>query len=256
MLWVEDDFRTFVRHPGETSCFCDAHLEPFGEATGETLDRQTLVSRLIQPGPPDPIRVLWFDYTVDLQGEFGIGHQELYWDVFGPDPSLWSSTGNCTPRSPTAKRSCWQRATAPRIRKPQRAWIVAASRIRESPPKAKQNGSPCRSWPPSVPKLINNQILDSIWLGRTSRRFFLSLGHRLSDSCVSDIVASYPMSRNPDIQIREQRGPYGAPDAVAPFKMEVWRRLSPAERLARSWRMRDRLPNIGAVHDRKLFPKP
>jgi len=44
--------------------------------------------------------------------------------------------------------------------------------------------------------------------------------------------------------------------AVSPYKAEVWRRLSPRERLRRSWQMRARIRDLKAVHDRKLFPKP
>jgi hypothetical protein len=45
-------------------------------------------------------------------------------------------------------------------------------------------------------------------------------------------------------------------EAVSPYQADVWRRLTPRERLRRSWRMRSRLPDLKAVHDRKLFPKP
>jgi hypothetical protein len=45
-------------------------------------------------------------------------------------------------------------------------------------------------------------------------------------------------------------------EAVSPYKAEVWRRLTPSERLRRSWQMRSRIPDLKAVHDRKLFPKP
>ena len=45
-------------------------------------------------------------------------------------------------------------------------------------------------------------------------------------------------------------------EAHSPFKASVWRRLTPRERLRRSWAMRSRLPDARAVHDRKLFPKP
>ncbi|HEY5041450.1 MAG TPA: hypothetical protein VIK53_05550 [Verrucomicrobiae bacterium] len=45
-------------------------------------------------------------------------------------------------------------------------------------------------------------------------------------------------------------------EAVSPYKAEVWRHLTPRERLRRSWQMRSRLPDLKAVHDRKLFPKP
>ena len=45
-------------------------------------------------------------------------------------------------------------------------------------------------------------------------------------------------------------------EAQSPYKAAVWRKLTPGERLRRSWEMRSRLPNLRAVHDRKLFPKP
>ena len=45
-------------------------------------------------------------------------------------------------------------------------------------------------------------------------------------------------------------------EAVSPYKAEVWRHLTPRERLHRSWQMRSRIPDLKAVHDRKLFPKP
>jgi hypothetical protein len=45
-------------------------------------------------------------------------------------------------------------------------------------------------------------------------------------------------------------------ESVSPYKADVWRRLTPRERLRRSWQMRSRLPDLKAVHDRKLFPKP
>jgi hypothetical protein len=44
--------------------------------------------------------------------------------------------------------------------------------------------------------------------------------------------------------------------AQSPYKAEVWQKLTPRERLRRSWALRARLPDPVAVHDRKLFPKP
>jgi hypothetical protein len=44
--------------------------------------------------------------------------------------------------------------------------------------------------------------------------------------------------------------------ALEPFKSGEWRKLSPAERLRRSWRLRHRLIDPQATHDRKLFPAP
>ena len=45
-------------------------------------------------------------------------------------------------------------------------------------------------------------------------------------------------------------------ETQSPYKADEWRKLSPAERLRRSWQMRTRLVNPRAVHDRKLFPNP
>lgn len=48
----------------------------------------------------------------------------------------------------------------------------------------------------------------------------------------------------------------GATDALSPYVREVWEALTPGERLARSWALRSRIPDIQAWHDAKLFPKP
>jgi hypothetical protein len=45
-------------------------------------------------------------------------------------------------------------------------------------------------------------------------------------------------------------------EAVSPYKADVWRRLTPRERLRRSWQLRSQISDLKAVHDRKLFPKP
>ena len=45
-------------------------------------------------------------------------------------------------------------------------------------------------------------------------------------------------------------------EALSPYKTSVWERLTPGERLRRSWAMRRRLRDPRAVHDSKLFPKP
>jgi hypothetical protein len=45
-------------------------------------------------------------------------------------------------------------------------------------------------------------------------------------------------------------------DAASPYKTAVWPKLTPRERLRRAWAMRRRLPNLQAVHDRKLLPRP
>ncbi len=51
-------------------------------------------------------------------------------------------------------------------------------------------------------------------------------------------------------------GPMLLEEAQSPYKADVWRKLTPRERLRRSWELRCRLLDARAVHDRKLFPKP
>lgn len=64
------------------------------------------------------------------------------------------------------------------------------------------------------------------------------------------------VSSKHDYEARETRDVYFAEEVLSPFKRDAWLRLTPAERLARSWRLRSRLPDPQAVHDRKLLPKP
>ena len=60
--------------------------------------------------------------------------------------------------------------------------------------------------------------------------------------------------RNTDPEAAQAAG--NVNDAISPYKVEVWRGLSPRERLRRSWALRSRIPDLKAVHDRELFPKP
>ena len=64
------------------------------------------------------------------------------------------------------------------------------------------------------------------------------------------------METLPPSRVQEPGSVYGTDVVLSPFKRDAWLRLSPAERLDRSWRMRSRLPDPAAVHDRKLFPAP
>lgn len=51
---------------------------------------------------------------------------------------------------------------------------------------------------------------------------------------------------------RRFRAEAGRPDD--PY-VEMWRALTPAERLDRAWRLRTRLRNIRAIHDAKTYPQ-
>jgi len=66
------------------------------------------------------------------------------------------------------------------------------------------------------------------------------------------MAANYPNQPN----FEAATAPLQMAEAVSPYKADVWRRLTPGERLRRSWQMRSCLPDLKAVHDRKLFPKP
>ena len=68
-LWLEDDFKTFVDNGSELGCFCEAHLEAFGELAGERMGREELVTRMTAPGKPDPIRGKWFEFQGGIMVE-------------------------------------------------------------------------------------------------------------------------------------------------------------------------------------------
>ena len=67
---------------------------------------------------------------------------------------------------------------------------------------------------------------------------------------------SAPMTRKVKRSSNDATSSLALNEAQSPYKAGVWRRLTPRERLRRSWQMRSRVPDLKAVHDRKLFPKP
>lgn len=64
------------------------------------------------------------------------------------------------------------------------------------------------------------------------------------------------MARNDETSPNSAASCLTLSESQSPYKADVWRRLTPRERLRRAWQMRSRLPDIRAVHDRKLFPRP
>ena len=64
------------------------------------------------------------------------------------------------------------------------------------------------------------------------------------------------MARDKEENLNEAGSSLALNESQSPYKAGVWGRLTPGERLRRSWQMRSRLPDLKAVHDRKLFPKP
>jgi hypothetical protein len=65
-----------------------------------------------------------------------------------------------------------------------------------------------------------------------------------------------PIPSIPETNASERKAFLDPEGALSPFKVDEWRRLTPAERLQRAWALRRRLKNPRDVHDRKLFPAP
>ena len=66
ILWLEDDLTNNPKDCRgelvmEYGCFCPAHLAEISRVSGRAWTRQTLLEALKQPGPPQPVRKLWFD---------------------------------------------------------------------------------------------------------------------------------------------------------------------------------------------------
>lgn len=82
---------------------------------------------------------------------------------------------------------------------------------------------------------------------------------RTNVSTVASSVTCFPAYSRASIDIvdRPKHLPeFSAEEALAPFKSIRWLELTPAERLRQSWALRQRLPDLKAVHDCKLFPQP
>lgn len=67
-IWIEDDWRLH-NHDGDelgyAGCFCPLHLKRFAEMTGEKVDRETLLAKILAPGKPHPWRKVWLDICRD-----------------------------------------------------------------------------------------------------------------------------------------------------------------------------------------------
>lgn len=66
-----------------------------------------------------------------------------------------------------------------------------------------------------------------------------------------NLASEQPMQTGNEMSESESR----VSEAPVSYRADVWRRLTPGERLRRSWQMRSRLPELKGVHGRKLFPK-
>lgn len=67
-----------------------------------------------------------------------------------------------------------------------------------------------------------------------------------------------PLPRPAGYKNRVSRSRRAWPDPLLPLPdpyREMWLRLTPAQRLRRSWRLRSRIPDLQAVHDAKSLPK-
>lgn len=64
-IWIEDDWRLH-NHGGELGwggCFCEEHMRRFSTMVGEEVTRESLLSRILQPGEPHPWRERWFQLS-------------------------------------------------------------------------------------------------------------------------------------------------------------------------------------------------
>lgn len=66
ILWLEDDLTNNPKecrgeHAMEYGCFCPAHLAEISRVSGRDWTRETLLEAMKKPGPPHPVRKLWFD---------------------------------------------------------------------------------------------------------------------------------------------------------------------------------------------------
>ena len=93
---------------------------------------------------------------------------------------------------------------------------------------------------------------------RTPRNFFAALKRRkLMARDGNNTCFPYRPHARMEVVNRSNRPPrVSVTEALSPFKSVRWLQLTPAERLRRSWALRKRLPDLRAVHDCKLFPKP
>jgi hypothetical protein len=64
------------------------------------------------------------------------------------------------------------------------------------------------------------------------------------------------MSEQHNQVVRESPVHYGIDRILSPLKRDAWLKMTPSERLIRSWNLRLQLKDPEAVHDQKLFPKP
>lgn len=104
-IWVEDDWRLHNHGPelGWGGCFCEAHLERFSKATGQTVTRQELVKAILQPGTPHPWRARWFDLSREtllepmeaLRGAVHDANPDCQLGLMSSRPDQHSVEGRC-----------------------------------------------------------------------------------------------------------------------------------------------------------------
>ena len=73
IVWIDDDFRMHNHAIRQTEMdfysFSGAWLSDFSGHIGEKVDRSRLLSRLLQSGVPDPLRVKWRDFVAARMSE-------------------------------------------------------------------------------------------------------------------------------------------------------------------------------------------
>ena len=65
-IWIEDDIRLFNHLPVEHGCFCPLHVKRFSEKVGQPVEREALVTAMLQPGKPHPWRALFLEMQAEV----------------------------------------------------------------------------------------------------------------------------------------------------------------------------------------------
>lgn len=71
VVWIDDDIRYHNHAPLDWGgCFCDRHIEAFGQRIGKPITRSKVVQACLSAGDPHPWRAIWLDLWQEQQLAF------------------------------------------------------------------------------------------------------------------------------------------------------------------------------------------
>ncbi len=91
-IWVDDDFRLTGHGAAQHACYCPLHLKEFNRRFGQHVTREELVSAILQPGKPHPLRSLWLQFQEDVMVETTTLLRESVHSVSPETQMGWMST--------------------------------------------------------------------------------------------------------------------------------------------------------------------